>query len=153
MLRGGDGLARHLRLPDEDAPFGGHLVMYQTNGMKPAWRGSIMHNRRKVRLGLRVIHRHRVGRLEFRRVSELVFMRGRPKAILGWIDVGGVRTPLFLCDLDPAKLRKAGAGNSAKNTYYYDAVTIDPRFEELGPVEEDSSIRNDSPSREDLPSR
>ena len=95
-----------------------------------------MHNRRKVRLGLRVsvIHRHRIGSLEFRRVSELVYVGGRPKAILGWIDVGGVRTPMFLCDLDPAKLRKAAAGNVAKNTYYYDAVTVDPRYEELGPA-------------------
>ena len=93
-----------------------------------------MHNRRKVRLGLRVIHRHRVGRLEFRRVSELVFVRGRPKAILGWIDVGNLRTPIFLCDLDPGKLRKV-AGSDAKNTYYYDAVTVDPRYEELGPAE------------------
>ena len=106
-----------------------------------------MHNRRKVRLGLRVIHRHRVGRLEFRRVSELVFVRGRPKAILGWIDVGGMRSPIFMCDLDPGRLRKAGAGNSAKNTYYYDSVTVDPRYEELGPVEEDSSSQDDSPTR------
>jgi hypothetical protein len=102
-----------------------------------------MHNRRKVRLGLRVIHRHRVGRLEFRRVSELVFVRGRPKAILGWIDVGGVRTPIFMCDLDPAKLRKAAPGNSArdhaKDTYYYDSVTVDPRYEELGPAEESTT--------------
>ena len=93
-----------------------------------------MHNRRKARLGLKVIHRHRVGNLEFRRMSELVFVRGRPKAILGWIDVGGVRTPLFMCDLDPDKLRKAAAGNAAKDTYYYDSVTVDPRYEELGPA-------------------
>ena len=53
-----------------------------------------------------------------------------PKAILGWIDVGGVRTPIFLCDLDPAKLRKA-TGPAAKNTFYYDAVTVDPRYEQL----------------------
>ena len=114
--------------------------MYQTNGMKPAWRPPGMHNRRKVRLGLRVIHRHRVGKLEFRRVSELVFVRGRPKAILGWIDVGGVRTPIFMCDLDPAKLRKTTHGNGAKNTYYYDSVTVDPRFEELGPAEENTTV-------------
>ena len=92
-----------------------------------------MHNRRKVRLGLKVIHRHRVGNMEFRRVSELVYVRGLPKAILGWIDVGGVRTPIYLCDLDPSKLRKAAAGNAAKNTYYYDACTVDPRYEELLP--------------------
>ena len=94
-----------------------------------------MHNRRKVRFGLRVIHRHRIGAFEFRRVSELVYVQGRPKAILGWIDVGGVRTPIHLCELDPAKLRKAAAGNdSNKKTYYYDAVTIDPRYEDLTPV-------------------
>jgi hypothetical protein len=100
-----------------------------------------MHNRRKVRLGLRVIHRHRVGHLEFRRVSELVFVGDRPKAILGWIDVGGVRTPVHLCDLDPKKLRKASADNaahntSAHNTYYYDAVTVDPRYEVVSPAVE-----------------
>ena len=110
-------------------------VVHRTNGTNPAFWFVEMHNRRKVRLGLRVIHRHRVGNLEFRRVSELVFVRGRPKAIPAWIDVGGVRTPIFLCDLDPAKLRKAAAGNAAKNTYYYDAVTVDPRFEVLGPAE------------------
>ncbi len=93
-----------------------------------------MHNRRKVRLGLKVIHRHRVGQLEFRRVSELVFVRGRPKAILGWIDVGGVRTPVHFCDLDPARLRKAKAGNASKYTYYYDSVTIDPRYEDVAPA-------------------
>ena len=92
-----------------------------------------MHNRRKVRLALKVIHRHQVGSHEFRRVSELVFVGGRPKAILGWIDVGGVRTPIYLCDLDPAKLKKAAA---AKGTYYYDAVTVDPRYEDLPPAPE-----------------
>lgn len=84
-------------------------------------------------MGLKVIHRHRVGNFEFRRVSELVYVGGRPKAILGWIDVGGVRTPIHLCDLDPARLRRAAAGNAAANTYYYDALTIDPRYEGLVP--------------------
>jgi hypothetical protein len=95
-----------------------------------------MHNRRKVRIGLKVIHRHRVGHLEFRRVSELVFVGDRPKAILGWIDVGGVRTPVHLCDLDPKRLRKASALNATHNTYYYDAVTIDPRYEDVSPAVE-----------------
>ena len=90
-----------------------------------------MHNRRNIRLGLKVIHRHRAGNFEFRRVSELVFVRGKPKAVLGWIDVGGLRTPVYLCELDPAKLRKAFGGSSEKNTYFYDAVTIDPRYEDL----------------------
>jgi hypothetical protein len=84
-------------------------------------------------MGLKVIHRHRIGGVEFRRVSELIYVRGRPKAILGWIDVGGVRTPIYLCDLDPAKLRKAAAGNAAKFTYYYDDVTVDSRYEEMTP--------------------
>lgn len=92
-----------------------------------------MLNRSSGRLGLKVIHRHRVGNDEFRRVSELVFDRGRPRAILGWIDVGGQRTPIYLADLDPAKLKKAAA---AKNTYYYDEVTVDPRYEDLGPPPE-----------------
>jgi hypothetical protein len=92
-----------------------------------------MNNRRKVRVGLKVIHRHRVGNHEFRRVSELVFVGGRARAILGWVDVGGVRAPIYLCDLDPAKLQKAAA---AADTYYYDGVTVDPRYEDFGPVPE-----------------
>jgi hypothetical protein len=90
-----------------------------------------MHNRRKIRSGLRVLHRHRVGSYEFRRVSELVYVQGRPKAILGWIDVGGVRTPIYICDLDPSKLHKAAA---APKTFYYDGVTVDPRYEDVMPV-------------------
>jgi hypothetical protein len=92
-----------------------------------------MQNRSTGRLGFKVIHRHQVGNHEFRRVSELVFVGGRPKAVLGWIDVGGMRTPVYLADLDPAKLKKAAA---ARNTYYYDEVTVDPRFEEIGPPPE-----------------
>lgn len=83
-----------------------------------------MRQRAKVRLGKKVIHRHRVGRFEFRRVSELAFIGGTPKAILGWIDVGGVRTPVYLCDLDPAKLHQARNGD----TWYYDDTTVDPRY-------------------------
>lgn len=90
-----------------------------------------MQNRRKVRLGLKVIHRHRAGESVFRRVSELVFVGGRPKAVLGWIDTGGVRTPIYICELNPAKLRKAAA---TSKTYYYDEVTVDPRYEETPPA-------------------
>ena len=92
-----------------------------------------MQNRSKSRLGLRVIHRHRVGDSTFRRVSELVFIRGRPRAVLGWIDAGGVRTPIYISELDPAKLKKAAA---MEGTYYYDEVTVDPRFEPTLPAEE-----------------
>lgn len=95
-------------------------------------RDAPMRNRSKGRLGLKVIHRHRAGASTFRRVSELVFVRGRPKAVLGWIDAGGVRAPIYICELDPAKLRKAA---SLKNTYYYDEVTVDPRYEPTLPAE------------------
>ena len=90
-----------------------------------------MRNRSKGRLDLKVMHRHRTGEITSRRVSELVFVAGRPKAVLGWIDAGGVRTPIYICELDPAKLQKAAA---MKNTYYYDEVTVDPRFEETLPA-------------------
>lgn len=97
-----------------------------------------MRNRSNVRLGLKVIHRHRVGTSTFRRVSELVFAAGRPKAVLGWIDAGGVRTPVYICELDPAKLRQAAA---TKNTYYYDEVTLDPRYE---PMQLAGEVRNEA---------
>ena len=89
--------------------------------------------RRKVRVGLKVIHRHRVGDKVFRRVSELVYVRGKPRALLGWINSAGVRTPLYICELDPGKLRPA---DGMKNTYYYDDLTVDPRYEPLVPDEE-----------------
>ena len=92
-----------------------------------------MQNRSKGRLGLKVIHRHRAVDSTFRRVSELVFVRGQPKAVLGWIDAGGVRTPIYISELDPAKLKKAAA---TEGTYYYDEVTIDPRYEPTLPAED-----------------
>jgi hypothetical protein len=91
-----------------------------------------MRHRAKVRVGLKVIHRHRVGDAVFRRVSELVYIHGKPKALLGWINIGGMRTPIYICDLDPEKLRRA-AGERGKNTFYYDEVTIDPRYEDVAP--------------------
>ena len=90
-----------------------------------------MNERRKSRVGLKVIHRHRVGDKVLRRVSELVMIDGQPKALLGWINLGAVRTPIYLCDLDPARLRQSSANAS---TFYYDEMTVDPRFEALGPV-------------------
>ncbi len=97
-----------------------------------------MQNRSRVRLGLKVIHRHRAGDSTFRRVSELVFIRGQPRAVLGWIDAGGVRTPIYICELNPAKLRKAAA---LKGTYYYDEVTVDPRYEQTLPAGEAAAKR------------
>jgi hypothetical protein len=92
-----------------------------------------MHERRKARIGLQVVHRHRAGDITYRRVSELVFVGGRPKAVLGWINAGGgVRTPISSCDLDPKKLRKAAA---TPKTYYYEDVTVDPRYEPALPAD------------------
>lgn len=87
-------------------------------------------DRRKNRVGLKVIHKHRIGDKVFRRVSELVLIDGQPKALLGWIDMGGVRTPIYLCDLDHRKLHRSA---SSPNTYYYEEITVDPRFEAFGP--------------------
>lgn len=88
-----------------------------------------MENRRRIRVGLKVIHPHFVGGLRLRRVSELVYMHGAPTAVLGWIDVGGLRTPITL-GLDPAKLRPG----ALKDTWYYDGATADPRFEDMKPL-------------------
>ena len=98
-----------------------------------------MNDRRKSRLGLKVIHKHRIGDKVFRRVSELVVIDGQPKALLRWINLGDVRTPIYLCDLDHAKLRRSP---TSANTYLYDEITVDPRFETLGPQRGDS----DSPT-------
>src|SRR4051812_32265131 len=94
--------------------------------------GPVMDNRKRIRVGLQVVHRHRIGDRNFRRVSELVFLHGIPKLVLGWINFGGVRMPLYV-ELDRTKLRKA---RSLKNTYYYDDVTTDPRFEDMRPLPE-----------------
>ena len=89
--------------------------------------GSLSHERRKVRAKLKVIHRHRSeGREERARESELVFTRGGAVAILEWIDMGGVRTPVFTCALDTAKLHR-----QSERTYSYDDVTQDPRDKDL----------------------
>ena len=86
-----------------------------------------MRNRRSVRVGTKVIHRHRVGEHTLRRVSELVFVRNQPKAVLHWIDMAGDRMPVYL-QLDASRLR---AAKGAKGLFYYDGVTTDPRFEEI----------------------
>lgn len=81
--------------------------------------------RHDPRPGLKVKHRHRVGNTVVERVSELVYVKGRPVALLDWIDLGGIRTPLYVCELDARKLRTA-AGKPG--FYQYEDVTRDPRF-------------------------
>jgi hypothetical protein len=82
-----------------------------------------MAERRAARVPQKVVHRHRIGSLVFKRVSEFVLVRGEPKAILKWIDIAGLRTPIYI-DLDPSKLRRIGAGSSIR--LYYDGTTLDP---------------------------
>ena len=96
-----------------------------------------VNERRKSRVGLKVIHRHRINDKVFRRVSELVTIDGQPKAILGWINLGDVRTPIYLCDLDPCKLHRSA---TSATTFYYDEMTVDPRFEALGPGLRDGDL-------------
>jgi hypothetical protein len=81
--------------------------------------------RQGARSGLRVIHRHRIGNDVAERTSELVFVRGRPLALLEWIDIGGARTPLYACELDPERLRE---DPERRGTFHYDELTSDPRF-------------------------
>ena len=59
------------------------------------------------------------------RVSDLVFAHGKPHALIEWINIGGVRTPLYTCELDEAKLVPAA---DAKAVFHYHGVTTDPRF-------------------------
>lgn len=91
-----------------------------------------MNRRMRIRSGgLKVIHRHRVGEQRFLRVSELAFVKGVPKAVLEWIDLGGTATPLYVCDLDPVKLSVSSAD---RRTYYYSDETVDPRYENVVPA-------------------
>jgi hypothetical protein len=91
-----------------------------------------MNARRNPRFEFRVIHRHRMGPIAFRRVSELLFVAGVPKAVLAWIDMAGIRTPIC-CDLKPTRLRIPRGHarfDPLKRTYYYDETTSDPRYED-----------------------
>ena len=89
--------------------------------------GSTHEERRSPRTRLKVIHRHRSGGREAApRESELVFTRGGAVAILEWIDMGGVRTPVFTLPLDRQKLRR-----ESERTYTYEDVTLDPRDADL----------------------
>lgn len=84
-------------------------------------------DRRSPRARLKVVHRHRIaGREQGPRESELVFTHDGAVAILEWIDMGGVRTPVFTCPLDRDKLHR-----ESERTYSYEDVTQDPRDADL----------------------
>jgi hypothetical protein len=59
------------------------------------------------------------------RVSELVHVDGRPVALLDWVNLGGIRTPLYVCHLDAGKLRPDA---NSRKVFHYDGITTDPRF-------------------------
>jgi hypothetical protein len=80
--------------------------------------------RHEVRPGLKVVHRHRIGGAVVQRTSELLYMNHRPVALLDWINLGGIRTPLYKCQLDEQKIRPA----KERNVFHYDGITSDPRF-------------------------
>jgi len=64
---------------------------------------SLLTNRERrqgARALLQVIHRHQVGDTVFRRVSELLYVGGKPVALIEWINLGGVRTP-YACPASP----------------------------------------------------
>ena len=78
-------------------------------------------------MGTTVLHKHRVGdAAPVDRVSELAFLRGQPKAILEWIDIGGVRTPIC-ADLDPARLELPEP--HCPRRFSYGGTTFDPRID------------------------
>lgn len=81
--------------------------------------------RRQPRTSLKVVHRHRVGSAVNSRVSELLYVKGRPVALLEWVNLGGLRTPLYICELDPSKL---SARDDPRGLFDYAGVTTDPRF-------------------------
>ncbi|HEX2565856.1 MAG TPA: hypothetical protein VHL85_03295 [Burkholderiales bacterium] len=82
-----------------------------------------MENRRASRYRLKILHEHRSGGRIRRRVSELIFVDGQPRIILGWIDLGGVRAPIFLHNVDASAVHPLGV----KHFYRYDGVTSDPQ--------------------------
>ena len=82
-----------------------------------------MAERRAAKIRQKVVHRHRIGSQMLKRVSDFMLVRGEPKAVLRWIDIAGVRTPIAV-DLDRAKLRSIRAGTST--LFLYAGTTTDP---------------------------
>jgi hypothetical protein len=78
-----------------------------------------------------------MGDESLRRVSELVFVHGEAKAVLEWIDSGGLRTPIYI-DMDRSKLRMT---RGIRTLYYYDGTTVDPRGMDLKEPQEQYESR------------
>jgi len=95
-----------------------------------------MENRRASRYRLKVLHEHRSSGRVRRKVSELVFVNDEPRIILGWVNLGGVRAPVYLQRLDPSLLRPLGV----KQFYRYDGVTSDPQDTQRMPSSERTTL-------------
>lgn len=76
--------------------------------------------RSSPRTRLRVVHLHGRGSEPVRRVSELLFVDGQPRAVLGWTQSEEGRRPAEVISLDTARLK---ASTRAKNLFHYDGVT------------------------------
>nr|HEX2200367.1 hypothetical protein [Burkholderiales bacterium] len=72
------------------------------------------------RTRLKVIHLHREGDEPTRRVSDLVFLDGKPHAVLGWTHSEQGRRPGAAIELDTARLRPS---RRAKALFRYEGVT------------------------------
>jgi hypothetical protein len=72
------------------------------------------------RTRLQVVHRHRVRGEPVRRISELLFIEGRPVAVLDWTEKGGVRRPRQVIALETARLRRS---QRVKTLFRYEGVT------------------------------
>jgi hypothetical protein len=80
--------------------------------------------RHEARPGLKVVHRHWIGGAVVQRTSELLYIGRRPVALLDWINLGGIRTPLYKCQLDERKLHPT----KDRGVFHYEGLTSDPRF-------------------------
>ena len=76
------------------------------------------------------MHRHRIGTQVFARMSELIYLGGRPTVVLDRVTFGDLPIPLYTAPLDPAKLRRMQGHKSA---YHYDDTTVDPRYVDFAP--------------------
>jgi hypothetical protein len=83
-----------------------------------------MSERRSIpRERLRVLHFHVNGEAPVRRISELMFVQGRPVAVLRWTGEGCERHPDAIVPLDTARLRPTRRG---RNLFRYNGVTAEP---------------------------
>lgn len=79
---------------------------------------------------LLVIHRHRIGKHQFARVSELTYVGEQAMAVLSWLHQSEQTIPGVCVELDRSRLRRG----ALRRLFVYGGVTHDPRFQ---PVQRD----------------